>query len=65
MILLSCGGTDEAVSISMSRFMEELESALGTSEAAVAKEDGLDDSDSGTESGTCYFPPFKDGNKNV
>ena len=43
---------DEAVSIDMSRFMKELESALGTSEAAEAKEDDLDDSDWETESGT-------------
>lgn len=45
---------DEAVSINMSRFMEELESALGISgqysEAADAKEDDLDDSDWESES---------------
>jgi hypothetical protein len=36
----------------MSRFMDELESALGTSAAADVKED---DSDWESESGTCYF----------
>ena len=41
---------DEAVSINMSRFMEELESALGTSAAADSKEDDLDDSDWESES---------------
>jgi hypothetical protein len=42
---------DEAVSINMSKFMEELESALGTSGASDAKEDDLDDSDWESESG--------------
>lgn len=49
----------------MSRFMKELESALGSSEAAVAKEDGLDDSDWETESGTCYVFLLEDGGENV
>jgi hypothetical protein len=47
----------------MSRFMTELESALGSNAAADMKEDGFDDSDWETESGTCYFFLFKDGKR--
>ncbi|KAG0632333.1 hypothetical protein M758_1G320500 [Ceratodon purpureus] len=56
---------DEAVSINMSRFMKELESALGSNETAETKEDALYDSDWETESGTCYLFLLEDGEETV